>query len=115
MRATPPDWSFEKVTWRQDLSALMSRLEAWVTDSQLEDKLHVEKRDLEILEDELGPYVVISLTIVVRTRHPRKVLITPRAMQVVGGICVEEALHALSGLRAEHDEPQEQILGQAPG
>lgn len=75
-----------KEAWRQDLSVLMGRVEAWLTDSQLEGKLHVEKRDLEILEDELEPYVVTSMTIVVRTRHPRKVFVTPRAMQVVGGV-----------------------------
>ncbi len=78
----------QKQVWQADLRQLMDQLEGWLKDAELEDKLHVEKQDLEILEEDLDPYVVPSITIVFRTRHPRRVVVAPRSMQVVGGIFI---------------------------
>lgn len=83
---TPGALEQDKQTWLGDLRALIARLEGWLQGAEFRDKLHLEHQDWEIAEEDLGAYLVPTLTVVFRTKHPRKVQILPRGMYVVGGI-----------------------------
>lgn len=76
--------------WLRDLRELMASLTQWLADPRFAESLHVEAAERELVEEGIGPYDVPTLMISVRTRHPRKVHVLPRSMQVVGGIVVQE-------------------------
>lgn len=76
----------DQQSWLRDLRTLMARLEGWLQGAEFRDKLHVERQDWEIVEEDLGAYLVPTLTVVFRTKYPRKVQVLPRGMFVVGGI-----------------------------
>lgn len=76
----------DRDAWLVALRALMQQIRAWLSDKQLSESLQIRDDRVQILEEDLGEYTAPGLTIQSRTRHPRKVHVLPRAMQVVGGI-----------------------------
>ena len=74
----------QKNDWVEDLRGLFARIREWLGPGVLNGTLAIDDREVEIAEEDLGPYRVPAMTIRVRTGHPRKVDVEPKGMQVVG-------------------------------
>jgi hypothetical protein len=76
----------QKAEWIVDVGALMDQLAGWLSDGEHEGLVRVERRAIELAEEDLGPYEAPALTIHLRTTHPRTVKVEPKGMRVVGAI-----------------------------
>src|SRR5580698_4095256 len=76
-------WAEKKQEWVEDIAALMKSIEEWLAPAVDQKLARVERRTLELDEDDTGPYVVDALTIHLSDREVR---VEPRGMRVVGVI-----------------------------
>ncbi|MBL9025150.1 MAG: hypothetical protein JNL21_23330 [Myxococcales bacterium] len=74
----------KKDEWVDDLRSLLAQLRAWLADGEAAGTVSFREHEIELAEEDLGPYIVPALEIQVRTRHPASVHILPRGMRVLG-------------------------------
>ncbi|WP_437288699.1 hypothetical protein [Sorangium sp. So ce406] len=80
----------KKAEWLADLNELMDRIAGWLADGQAEGLLHVERRTVDLAEEDLGPYEAPALWLHVRTTRPRTVKVEPKGMRIVGVIAAAD-------------------------
>jgi len=71
-----------------DLRRLFDQIREWLAPGS--GSLVIAEHEIEIAEEDLGPYRVPAMTIRVRTGHPRTVHVEPKGMRVVGVVGVGE-------------------------
>ncbi len=77
-------WERKKNEWVDDLENLVATIGDWLAQARDEGLVAIEKKVIELREEDLGPYDVPTLEIHTRTRHPRTVRVLPRGMRIVG-------------------------------
>jgi len=75
-----------KREWLADLDELMGTLAGWLADGEHQGLLRIERRDVEVAEEDLGPYSAPALSIRTLTAHPRTIQVQPRGLRVAGVI-----------------------------
>ena len=80
----------QKREWIADLGKLMEQLGSWLSKGEAEGLIRIDRRKIELAEEDLGLYEVPALTIHLRTTHPRSIKVEPRGMRIVG-VVVEGA------------------------
>jgi hypothetical protein len=87
-------WERKKNEWVDDLEKLVATIEDWLAQARDEGLVAIEKKVIELREEDLGPYDVPTLEIRTRTRHPRTVHVLPRGMRIVGVVGAEPSHRA---------------------
>jgi hypothetical protein len=98
--ASADPWEQKKNEWVEDLEKLVATIVEWLAQARDEGLLAIEKKTVELREQDTGPYDVPTLEIHTRTRHPRTVRVLPRGMRIVGVIGADAAQRARKPLVA---------------
>jgi hypothetical protein len=81
----------KKGEWLDDLQRLLDQIQTWLAAGEADGTVAIDRSEVEIAEQDLGPYRVPTLTIRTLTRSPAIVRIEPRGMRVVGVVAVGAA------------------------
>ncbi len=74
----------KKEEWLADLKRLFHQLRTWLADGEAEGTVAISDQEIEIAEEDLGPYRVPAMEIRIRTRSPQTIHVHPKGMRVVG-------------------------------
>ncbi len=76
--------------WLRDLETLMDTIDGWLSEGKAEGLWRVERRTVELAEEDLGAYAAPAVSIHARTAHPRTVKVEPRGMRVAGVVIASD-------------------------
>jgi hypothetical protein len=76
----------KKGEWIDDIRKLLHQIRTWLASAEADGTVAIDETEIEIAEQDLGPYNVPALAIRVRTRNPSTIHVQPKGMRVVGVI-----------------------------